>query len=329
MENVKRLEYLDCVKGFGILLVILGHIYAWNPDINRGIIVTWIYSFHMPLFFIVSGMLIKYKYNNNTKEFIISKVKHILIPYIIFSLCNSIINIILYGFNINSFILDIVYTFTLIGVDMWFLQVLFLSEVIFILLKRFIKNKYIRMCFISMLFITSLFITKEDRFLLQYSSRVFISLGFIEIGYILMNLIKEKKISNILLIILLGIQIILSKYNGYVDLNNLVFNNKILYVVNSVIGTISIILLFKNINIKTKMLKYYGMNSLIIFVTHGNLIYLFRKFISVNMHGYISGLVLFVLIIAIQIPIIYTINNYTPWMLGKFKKKEKLEVAVD
>ena len=70
MKDKTRLEYLDAAKGLGILLVILGHIYAWNPNINRKILVTWIYSFHMPLFFIVSGMLIKYKNYCNIKEFI-------------------------------------------------------------------------------------------------------------------------------------------------------------------------------------------------------------------------------------------------------------------
>ena len=45
MKDKTRLEYLDAAKGLGILLVILGHIYAWNPNINRKILVTWIYSF--------------------------------------------------------------------------------------------------------------------------------------------------------------------------------------------------------------------------------------------------------------------------------------------
>ena len=53
MENIKRIDYLDYTKGFGILLVILGHIYdASNP------IKIWLYSFHMPLFFIISGFLL-------------------------------------------------------------------------------------------------------------------------------------------------------------------------------------------------------------------------------------------------------------------------------
>ena len=179
MLDCKRLDYLDYAKGIGILLVILAHIYAWNPDINREIVVVWIYSFHMPLFFIVSGMLIKFKNYDKPKEFIISKVKHILFPYILFSLMNALLKIVLYGFNLNILIWDIINTFTLVGVDMWFLQDLFLAEVIFILMKKYIKNEYFRMVVITMLFVLSLFITKDNRFMLQFLSRVFISLWFI------------------------------------------------------------------------------------------------------------------------------------------------------
>ena len=56
MENTKRLEYLDVTKGFSILLIVLGHIYTKENVINA-----YMYSFHVPIFFIISGMLLKYK----------------------------------------------------------------------------------------------------------------------------------------------------------------------------------------------------------------------------------------------------------------------------
>ena len=40
-----RVEWIDMAKGLGIIFVLLGH--ARFPDE----IITWIYSFHMPLFF--------------------------------------------------------------------------------------------------------------------------------------------------------------------------------------------------------------------------------------------------------------------------------------
>lgn len=48
----KRIEWIDRVKGIGIILVILGH------SIFLEIFKILIYSFHMPLFFSYQGMYI-------------------------------------------------------------------------------------------------------------------------------------------------------------------------------------------------------------------------------------------------------------------------------
>lgn len=55
----KRIAYLDVAKGIGILLVILGHNYVKSslPEMGR-----LIFSFHMPFFFLLSGMLFKPNY---------------------------------------------------------------------------------------------------------------------------------------------------------------------------------------------------------------------------------------------------------------------------
>ena len=56
MNTSKRLDYLDMAKGIGIFFVALGHM----EDIATGTRV-WISSFHMPLFFIISGILMAVK----------------------------------------------------------------------------------------------------------------------------------------------------------------------------------------------------------------------------------------------------------------------------
>jgi len=55
----KRIAYIDVAKGIGILLVILGHNYtkAAIPGMEK-----FIFSFHMPFFFLLSGMLFKPDY---------------------------------------------------------------------------------------------------------------------------------------------------------------------------------------------------------------------------------------------------------------------------
>ena len=86
-------------------------------------------------------MLIKYKNYCNIKEFIFSRIKHILVPYIVFSLCNALVRILLYGYDESAFIRDVICTFILIGVDTWFLQALFLAEIMFIVIRKIVKNK--------------------------------------------------------------------------------------------------------------------------------------------------------------------------------------------
>ena len=66
---MSRAEWIDACRGAGILIVVLGHC---NPPFNK-----LIYSFHMPLFFILSG----YLYKNKKDVFLYGK--RLLIRYMI------------------------------------------------------------------------------------------------------------------------------------------------------------------------------------------------------------------------------------------------------
>ena len=61
-----RLTYMDIAKGFGVLCVIAGHM--GNETINR-----FVFSFHMPLFFIISGDFLLQK--NTPKELLYKRCK--------------------------------------------------------------------------------------------------------------------------------------------------------------------------------------------------------------------------------------------------------------
>lgn len=74
VELILRNNTIDCLKGFLLILVVIGHQSAW-PEINKVI-----YLFHMPAFFIFAG------YFSNKKDFsifITSRVKGLLYPYIL------------------------------------------------------------------------------------------------------------------------------------------------------------------------------------------------------------------------------------------------------
>ncbi|HFD4523492.1 TPA: acyltransferase family protein, partial [Shigella dysenteriae] len=93
MQNANRNEWVDYAKGFGIVLVVYGHIS--RGLYNSGIIsdTKWfhfidslIYSFHMPLFFFLSGLfLMKSLQVRGLPYFIFNKIDTILYPYLIWS----------------------------------------------------------------------------------------------------------------------------------------------------------------------------------------------------------------------------------------------------
>lgn len=73
----ERIAWIDIAKGLCIIFVVLGHV------MNPGFIRTYVYSFHMPLFFFLGGICYKHKYR--FKDFIAKRAKSILIPYFAFS----------------------------------------------------------------------------------------------------------------------------------------------------------------------------------------------------------------------------------------------------
>ncbi len=73
----ERISFIDTAKGLGIIAVVAGHIYP------PGFLHTFIYLFHMPLFFFISGYLFKPK---NNAGFAVAKLKQLMVPYFSFLL---------------------------------------------------------------------------------------------------------------------------------------------------------------------------------------------------------------------------------------------------
>lgn len=69
----ERKKYIDYAKGIGIILMIMGHIgFGQKFDI-------WIHSFHMPLFFVISGVL--YRKPDDMRQHIRKRIRSLLVPY--------------------------------------------------------------------------------------------------------------------------------------------------------------------------------------------------------------------------------------------------------
>ncbi len=327
MENSKRIDYLDYVKGLGILLVILGHIYTGDNYIK-----IWLYSFHMPLFFIVSGILIKHTNikDRDIKNIIVSKFKSLIIPYICFELLAIFIWMVQNEFTFSALrwnIIDSVLMYCKAGAT-WFLPCLFITEIIYLVIIKKIKNDKINVFISSIIFLISLIIKTNNHYLIVIF-RCFVAYGFVAFGYYGYNLIINKEVTLKYLIILFIFNVILSEYNGGVDLWGLTLNNPILYIANSILGSLLVIYTFKKIKTNLNILKYFGVNTIIVMSTQQVILGIISEFTGKQSYNYLIGIVIFAVTTIIEIPIIEIINRYMPFMIGKFKKKENVQTITD
>ncbi|MDB6134144.1 MAG: hypothetical protein JWM59_2387 [Verrucomicrobiales bacterium] len=84
MTEQKRLTGPDFVKGLAIVLMVYGHLdHAGSLVVQQKAAVKWVYSFHMPLFLLISGFL--FKLRSEGKILIGNVVSKILRPYLIFA----------------------------------------------------------------------------------------------------------------------------------------------------------------------------------------------------------------------------------------------------
>ena len=88
----QRIEWIDYAKGIGIFLVVLGHVLrglgasvgqGYQPELRA--MDQWIYAFHMPLFFLLSGLFADRAVSKPPRRFLIDRFQKILYPYFLWS----------------------------------------------------------------------------------------------------------------------------------------------------------------------------------------------------------------------------------------------------
>ena len=120
------------LRGFAMVCVIFGHPKYVPSDIEM-----WIYSFHMPLFFMISGSLFRYEKYDSLRSCLADQAKKLLVPYTcLYLICTPLwyVNRKVLGSNAHS-VIDVLvgglYTNQDLAVQsngaLWFLPALFLT----------------------------------------------------------------------------------------------------------------------------------------------------------------------------------------------------------
>ncbi len=270
VEKPSRVEYIDILKGIGIILMIMGHIGF------SGIFDFYIHAFNMPLFFFVSGYLYKTKTEKKYKDIVLGKMKSLLIPYLFFGILHYFLYLIM---NKGSNFLDPLYHLFFMNNEglpiagaLWFLTAIFFTTIIYDLLKRKVKNKYVFAALVVIIALTGCLL----KFQLPYS----INAGMVGLGiFFLGNCLAENKDKLKMLITgklwLIMIYLVLNGLifvNGYTNMRTGEYSIIPLFWINLLIGTLT----YWNISIwiqnhskyyliekLSMLLRYIGENSIV------------------------------------------------------------------
>ncbi|MCU5775826.1 acyltransferase [Erwiniaceae bacterium BAC15a-03b] len=127
--------WVDYAKGIGIALVVFGHVnrglYSSGVYLSEGsykLLDSIIYSFHMPLFFFLAGLFFLQSIERKgKKEFIVSKVDTIVYPYVVWSLIQGGIEVVLSNYTNSKTGMGEVLAFLIYPrAQFWFLYALFM-----------------------------------------------------------------------------------------------------------------------------------------------------------------------------------------------------------
>ena len=148
MSIHQRSSYLDFVKGIAIILVVFAHSiqygngsdYLLKEEFFNNPCFIFIYSFHMPLFMLISG----YLFFNSTQKYKLGqlwakKLRSIGIPIISFGIIkwfSSIIHLFQGDINYYNFARDFYY-FLFLNYHAWFLWSILLNATIVIIVRKF------------------------------------------------------------------------------------------------------------------------------------------------------------------------------------------------
>lgn len=291
------------MKGVGILLVILGHCMLFENPINR-----IIYSFHMPLFFILSGYVYNIKYKDLQKEFIFKKLKMLLYYFILPTSIFMLITPLFFklGFynhsftnipeNYNYIDLIIQYLKSLIYLDklpllvaqVWFVRTLFINIISFNFINKLLKTNILKKQLIISIIYFSIFLFLQSKGFSNLWVNIFLSYPFIYMGYLfkekniltkLDNIFKNNQLNSIYMVIIVIFMFLFGIFypKNIIDFYSSQLESVFYLCIMLPAGLILTYLIAEVFN--EYILNFFGKNSIKILIIHGVIL----KFITFSL----------------------------------------------
>ena len=324
-RHTDRLGYIDTAKGLGIIFVLVQHHLLGVEPINN-----WLLSFHMPLFFIISGYLYAYKdnYKKPVSQVIISKLKGLLFPYLTLSCIVIVWHLFFFGVLFpdskpeNTTCEIVLLTISTYGYHaFWFITCLFYSSIIFAFLRKFHLHNIVCIILLVVLLGVLNYSNQIDGFLLRFVVRIGIGVINIYLGFLMYKIINKSTsmVRIILLFSCLTISLISlfgyffwKEYMPYLNISICNFKNPLFGFLFAFLNSLFFILLSSMID--NKALRFLGKNSIIILAFHMDisieLAYFIVDKIPVNLGITVMSIIAIVIEFVFLCLMILCINNH-------------------
>lgn len=327
-----RIVWIDMAKAIGLYLMIAGH----GPLLDK-VGDQFVYAFHMPLFFILSGLLYKPRSFGETikKDWV-----RLLCPYLIINfIC------LLVGFLVRA-MGGYIYTFKDISdriwaiciglgynyeslkpvcTPTWFLIALFLIHLILAIGHKFVNRNYLIVLLLSIVISYIFYLTKIDTLVPIDSALMampFFCFGALAKSYLLKRYRHEGLMGCVLLMVLWTVNHI----NGRMDINTCNYGGFfVLTYVGGIVGSLGVFMIVKSsVHYLNKLLSTVTcLSDGSLLIVGFNLMFIgiatkiWEKVLpSIEINNSIGLIIAFILLFCF-IPCIKFCNKYFPMILGK------------
>ena len=338
---MERKYHIDLAKGIGILLVVFGH--------HDTILHPYIATFHMPLFFMLSGLFHPSTLSFST--FAKRRARQLIIPYFCFAIILFLFWLIVgkgMGMSSNqdvSVMESFMGIFTATRIDgfsnigwggtMWFLPCLFVVCCMYHLIASCSKKDIILFNIGSVLLGMTLMRIFHIRlpwsFITALIALPFYTFGNLFRQYILDTKPHRSNCKDIIILLTFSLtSYLLGARYGMINMVSNRYYNLFLFFVGGIAGSLVLINLLKFIKAgHWKLINFLGMNTLVILAFHlraKSLIEFIYPKITHTAYDETNipiAIISVVIEIVLCTPLIYIINRYFPFLVGRQKHVEK------
>jgi acyltransferase len=321
-----RQAWIDNAKAFAIFLVVMGHY------VDAEVVKAYIYTFHMELFFFISGLL--FSKRGDFKNFISKRFKRLLVPYFFFSLIGFAFFLLRrkYGnspeLSISAFqkFLDI-FTWN----EFWFLGTLFFTSIIFFGVAQQVTSM-IRLSLLCILCTLSHYVLSAcfPEWVHENLLKCFTAMVFYSVGYYLRRKVTRDFLQRfcvrywpVLIGVIISNAIVFNWCFSQYGLISVNFWHNYFYLYFLAFSGIFISLCFVSFIPASSILSFMGANTIIIYLLDGYPPAIIRRVMryvfSIDNFDHIStayAIVYTALSITILAPAILIINKYFPFVVG-------------